>query len=224
MSNPSRDVLRNSVGVGLAVGTYGISFGALAVTNGLSIQQTLGLSTLTFTGGSQFAFVSVISGGGTGVAAVVAALLLGARNAMYGLRLAPILRVKGLRRLHAAHLTIDETTAMALAQRSDAMARLGFWATGAAVFVSWNLATVAGAYGANLLGDPAKFGLDAAVPAAILALIWPQLKQRRAVPAAIGGAALALALTPFLPAGIPVLLSAAVALVLAWPEPKRVRP
>ena len=221
-ANPRRDVLRNSVGVGLAVGTYGISFGALAVTNGLSFQQTLALSTLTFTGGSQFAFVSVIGGGGTAIAAVISAFLLGARNAMYGLRLAPMLHVRGRRRVLAAHLTIDESTAMSLAQPDPDLARLGFWATGAAVFLSWNLATVIGAFAAELLDDPGTFGLDAAIPAAILALIWPQLKQRRAIPTAVGAAVFALVLTPFLPPGIPVLLAASVAVILAWPEPKRI--
>ena len=214
-----RAILRNAVGVGVAVGTYGVSFGALAVTNGLDLWQALALSTLTFTGGSQFALVSVIGSGGTAYAAVAASLLLGVRNTLYGLRLAPLLQVSGRRRLLAAQLTIDETAAMAAAQPDDRSGRLAFWTTGAAVFICWNLATLLGALGAGLVGDPALFGLDAAVPAALLALVWPQLRNRNAVTVAVGAAAVALSLTPWLPPGLPVLIAASVAVVAAWPEP-----
>lgn len=214
-----RQVLRDAVGIGAAVGTYGVSFGALAVANGLDLWQALALSTLTFTGGSQFALVSVIGAGGTSVAALAASLLLGLRNALYGLRMAPTLGVQGWRRLLAAQLTIDETTAMAVAQDDDQASRLAFWATGAAVFICWNIATVIGALGATAIGDPATFGLDAAVPAALLALVWPQLKSRKVVGVAAGAAFIALILTPLLPAGMPVLLAASVAVIVAWPEP-----
>jgi predicted branched-subunit amino acid permease len=216
-------VLRDSLGVGAAVGTYGISFGALAVSNGLDVWQALALSTLTFTGGSQFALVSVIGAGGTPIAALAASLLLGLRNALYGLRMAPTLGVQGWRKLLAAQLTIDETTAMAVAQPDSRSARLGFWATGAAVFIAWNIATLVGALAASAIGDPATFGLDAAVPAALLALVWPQLRSRGLIFIAVGAAGVALILTPFMPAGLPVLLAATVAVIAAWPEPREVR-
>jgi branched chain amino acid efflux pump len=215
-----RQVVREALGVGVAVGTYGVSFGAVAVTSGLSVTQALALSSLTFTGASQFAFVGVVGSGGSLVAGVLTALLLGSRNAMYGLRLAPTLRVHGRRRLLAAHLVLDESTAVAVAQEDERSSRLGFWATGLAVFVCWNVATVLGAVGAEALGDPQAWGLDAAVGAAFLALLWPRLRDRRALPVALGSAAVALALTPLLTPGVPVLVAATVAVVLGWPEPR----
>lgn len=215
-----RSVLRRSVGVGVAVGTYGVSFGAVSVSAGLSVAQTVALSSLTFTGASQFALVGVIGGGGSLVAGVLAALLLGSRNTLYGLRLAPMLSLSGRRRALGAQLVIDESTAVAIAQDDVRAARLGFWATGTAVFVCWNVATVVGAVAAEALGDLRSWGLDAAVGAAFLALLWPRLRDPGALPAAAVGAGTALALTPFLPPGVPVLLAAVGALLLGWPEPR----
>jgi predicted branched-subunit amino acid permease len=205
------------------VGAYGLSFGALATTSGLSIAQACALSVLTFTGGSQFALVGVIGAGGSPAAGIVSALLLGVRNSLYGLRLASTLRVTGGRRLVAAHLVIDESTAMAVAQDEDRAARLGFWATGLAVFVCWNLATLIGAVGATALGDPLAFGLDAAVGAAFLALLWPRLTGRGPWITALVAGAVALALTPHFPAGVPVLVAGLVAVTvgLRIPEPAR---
>lgn len=217
-----REVVRNAVGVGVAVGAYGLSFGALATTSGLSIAQACALSVLTFTGGSQFALVGVIGAGGSPVAGIVSALLLGIRNMLYGLRLSPMLRVTGGRRLVAAHLVLDESTAMAVAQDEDRAARLGFWATGLAVFVCWNLATLIGAAGATALGDPQALGLDAAVGAAFLALLWPRLTGRGPWITALVAGAVALALTPHFPAGVPVLVAGLVAVTvgLRIPEPR----
>ncbi len=203
-----RAVLRDALGVGLATGAYGLSFGATAVAAGLSPAQAAALSLLMFTGASQFALVGVLaSGGGAPVAAATAALL-GARNALYGLRLAPLLRVRGARRLAAAQLVIDESAAMAVAREDDGQARLAFWATGLSVYVLWNLATLAGALGAGAIADPRTLGLDAAAPAAFLALLAPQLRQAGAVPAALAGATIALVLLPVAPAGVPVLVAA----------------
>ena len=215
-----RRILRDSLGVGIAVGSYGLGFGALAVTNGLSVAQAMALSVLTFTGGSQFALVSILGSGGSTVAGVGAAWMLAARNSLYGLRLAPTLNEHGARRLLAAQLTIDESTAMSFAQPNQRSARLGFWATGAAVFIMWNLATVVGAVSTEALGDPARYGLDAAVPAALLALVWPQLRRKDAGTTAVLAAVVALALTPLLPVGLPVLLASVVAIVIGWPEPR----
>jgi branched chain amino acid efflux pump len=216
-----RAVVRNAAGVGFAVGAYGLSFGALATTSGLSIAQACALSVLTFTGGSQFALVGVIGAGGSPAAGVVSALLLGVRNSLYGLRLAPTLRVTGGHRLVAAQLVIDESTAMAVAQDDDRAARLGFWSTGLAVFVCWNLATLIGAVGATALGDPQALGLDAAVGAAFLALLWPRLTGRGPWTTALVAGAVALALTPHFPAGVPVLVAGLVAVTvgLRIPEP-----
>jgi len=215
-----RRILVDAASIGLAVGTYGLSFGALAVTSGFSVWQAMALSGLTFTGASQFALVGVIGSGGSALAGVLAALFLGIRNSLYGLSLAPLLNVHGAQRVVAAQFVLDESTAMTISQPTPRSARWGFWSTGVAVFVCWNIATVLGAVGANAVGDPEMFGLDAAVGAAFLALLWPRLKQHDARLTAVLGAVVALALTPIVPPGVPVLLAAAVAVVVAWPTPR----
>lgn len=210
-----RSVIRDSLGVGVAVGSYGFAFGAASVAAGLSVLQTCLLSLLTFTGGTQFAVVGVVAGGGTLAAALGSGLLLGSRNTLYAMRLAPLLRVRGLRRLSAAHGTIDESTAMAIGQADPEDGRTAFWWTAGGVFVVWNLATLLGAVGTSAIGDPDRLGLDAVIPAAFLALVAPRLRsgwtERRV---AIGGAVLAGVLIPFTPAGVPV-LAACAALALA---------
>lgn len=209
-----REIVRDAVGIGLAVGAYGVSFGAVAVAAGLSAAQASALSALMFTGASQFAFVGVLAGGGSPLTGAATAWLLGSRNTLYGLRLAPLLGVRGRRRLLAAHLVIDETTAMAVARERGAAGRLAFWATGAAVFALWNAATLLGALGAAMLGDPARLGLDAAVPAAFLGLLWPRLTDPRSRLVAVVAGLAALAAARWVPAGVPVLLAALVAIRL----------
>ncbi|MEO8889026.1 MAG: AzlC family ABC transporter permease [Jatrophihabitantaceae bacterium] len=212
---PQRAVIRDSLGVGLAVGAYGFAFGAASVSAGLSVLQTCLLSLLAFTGGTQFAIVGVVAGGGTLAAALGSGLLLGSRNTLYAMRLAPLLQVRGVRRLVAALGTIDESTAMAVGQRNDEDSRTAFWWTFAGVFVFWNLATVLGAAGASALGDPTKFGLDAVIPAAFLALLAPRLRGGRLEKRiALAGAVIAFALIPFTPPGVPI-LAASAALLLA---------
>ena len=213
-----RAVVRQALSVAAATGLYGVSFGALAVAAGLDVWQTMALSLLMFTGGSQFAFVGVLGAGGAAVAAVGTAALLGARNALYGAAMAPVLRVRGVRRLAAAHVTIDESTAVATAQADPATARAGFWWTGVGVLVLWNVFTLVGALVGNALGDPQRWGLDAAAAAAFLGLLWPRLRARAAQLVAAGAIVVALALTPVAPAGVPVLAAAAVAVVVGWRE------
>jgi predicted branched-subunit amino acid permease len=207
-------VLRDAAGIGLAVGVYGVAFGAAAVAAGLSVAQASVLSLAAFTGASQFAAIGVLGAGGGLLAALGSALLLGARNTLYGLRLAPLLRVRGPRRLLAAHGVIDETTAMALGRPQPPLARAAFWSTFASIYLVWNTTTLVGAIGARALGDPARLGLDAAAPAAFLALLAPRLRssglERRV---AVAGVLVAVALTPLLPPGVPVLLAATAALL-----------
>lgn len=217
-----RGIIHNSVAIGIAVGIYGLSFGALAVAGGFAIWQAMVLSLVMFTGGSQFAYVGVVTAGGSAVAAAGAALLLGARNTLYGVAVRPMLDLRGWQRPFAAHLTIDESTAMALANEDPTeprAARTAFWATGIAVFAGWNIATLVGALGAASLGDPARWGLDAMVPAAFLALLWPRLTSRNAITVALAAGALAIVTTPFLPPGLPVLLGAVVAVIAAFVRP-----
>jgi len=200
-------VVRDAAGIGLAVGAFGLSYGAIAVASGFTVLQTCALSALMFTGASQFALVGVIGGGGSLVAGALTALLLGGRNALYGLRLSSLLRVRGARRVVAAQFVIDESAAMGIAR-----GRAGFWATGLAVFACWNAGTAAGALGGGALSDPSAFGLDAAAPAAFLALLAPRLTGRSAQTTALAAAAAALIAAPLTPAGVPVLVAALVAL------------
>lgn len=155
MEEPRRAAVRQALSVGIATGLYGVSLGALAVADGLSVPQACATSLLLFSGGSQFALVGVLGSGGSVGAAVAASSLLGVRNAMYGLQLAPLLEHRGWRRFAAAQLTIDESTAVAVAQPPSARA-VGFWVTGLAIFVFWNLTTLAGALLGDALGDPRR--------------------------------------------------------------------
>lgn len=211
-----RQISSKALGIGLATGAYGLSFGAISVASGLGGWQTQALSVLMFTGASQFALVGVLGAGGGVVAAVLTAWLLGARNSIYALSLAPVLTVTGPAKLAAAQLTIDESTAMALSHPAEPpAARHAFWSTGIAVFVLWNIGTLIGALGATWIGDPATLGLDAAIPAAFVALLWPRLVDRTMWAVALAGAAVALILTPVLQPGLPVLAAGLVALVAA---------
>ncbi|MDQ6641682.1 MAG: AzlC family ABC transporter permease [Actinomycetota bacterium] len=207
-----RKIIRDGIAIGIASGAYGISFGAIGVTSGLNVWQTCVTSLLVFTGASQFALVGVLGAGGAPLAGAASGLLLGSRNTLYALRLAPMLDFRGVRRVAAAHLVIDESTAMAVSRETRTGARTGFLATGGAVFVLWNLATLAGALAGDRLGDPRRYGLDAAVGGAFLALLWPRLKETRNRVVAVLAAALALTLVPLTPAGVPVLAAAVVAL------------
>lgn len=206
-------IIRDGIAVGIATGTYGISFGAVAVTAGLSVLQACALSLLVFTGASQFALVGVIAAGGAPISGAMTAILLGTRNTLYGLRMAPLLQFSGLRRVAAAQILIDESTAMAVNRSSVPAARLGFLTTGLAVFVLWNAATLAGALAGTAIGDPRTYGLDAAVGAAFLALLWPRLSERRNQVVAVCAAAVALGLVPLTAAGVPVLAAGGVALL-----------
>jgi predicted branched-subunit amino acid permease len=207
-------IVRDGVAVGVATGAYGLSFGAISVAAGLDVWQTCALSGLMFTGASQFALVGVLASGGTPASGAATALLLGTRNGLYGLRLGPLLRWTGWRRLAAAHLVIDESTAMSVNREGTEDARVGFLSAGLAVFALWNLATLVGALAGQALGDPRTLGLDAAVGGAFLALLWPRLRVRRNQLVGVLGAAVALVLVPLTPAGFPVLAAALVALAV----------
>jgi len=219
------EIVRNAASIGIAVAMYGVSFGALGTTTGLTIPQTMALSLLMFTGASQFTLVSTLASGGTALTAVVASWLMGTRNAAYSMRMTPILKAKGPGRLVAVQLTIDESTAMGLAQDEAAFegraSRLAFWATGLSVYLLWNLATCIGAISVSSIGDPKSFGLDAAIAAGLFALVWPQIKSRIDLSVALGGALIALALTPVVSPGVPVLAAALVSIIVGWATGKQ---
>lgn len=218
--------------VSLATGLYGISFGAISVAAGLSFWQTVALSALMFTGGSQFAFVGVIAGAGgvgqlanvasTGGAALGAASLLGVRNWIYGMQNNARLKVRGGKKLLAAHLTIDESTAVASAQSEPEEIRRGFWVTGVGVWLLWNVFTMVGAVIGGVIGDPATWGLDGAAVAAFCGLLWPRLKSGNAAALAVLCAGITLIAVPAVPAGMPILIAAAVAALAGTHRRKRV--
>ena len=213
-----RIVLRDSLSVAIPVGSYGAAFGAAAVAGGFSILQSCALSLFLFSGASQFAVVGVIAGGGTPISAIATGALLGIRNGLYGMKMAPILKLSGIRRFLGAQITIDESTGVALSQenRGESAMRYGFFATGIGVFLFWNLFTLIGALGASSIGDPSSWGLDAAVPAAFLGLVWPRLVDRDTRIAALLSIVLSLALTPFLGAGLPIIATVLIALLIGW--------
>ena len=194
-------VARDALSIGVATGVYAVSFGVLSVAAGFSVAQTCVMSVVAFTGASQFTFVSVMGAGGGVAAALPPAVLLAARNGIYALSLGSVLRAGRWRRALDAHLVIDESTAMAHAQRDPAERRRGFVLTAAAIFACWNAGTLAGALAGGSLGDPRSLGLDAIFPAVFLALLVPQVRTRGALGAAIAGAAIAVVLLPVAPIG-----------------------
>ena len=212
--NPKKNqVDKTAFSVAFTVGLYGAAFGAAGVTAGFSILQTCLLSILLFSGASQFAVVGIMGAGGAAISAIATATLLGFRNTLYGLQMAPILKVKGIKRVLAAQITIDESTAVATLQDNDEDRKRGFYLTGIGVYIFWNLFTFLGALGASAIGDPSVWGLDAAVPAAFLGLIWPRLKNK--VQFLVSGIAIAwaLLLTPVSPAGIPIITTVVLAII-----------
>ncbi|MFF9850040.1 AzlC family ABC transporter permease [Streptomyces litmocidini] len=220
-AKPDAAVVRDALGVGVAVGLSGFAFGVTSAGSGLSLLQTCVLSLLVFTGASQFALVGALAAGGNPFTAAAGAFFLGTRNAFYGLRLSQLLALPKAVRPFAAHWVIDETTAVALPQPNRRAARIGFTVTGLTLYVLWNLTTLLGALGAEAIGDTAAWGLDAAGPAVFLALLAPMLKS--ATERATAGIAvlLGLGLLPVLPAGVPVLAAALAAPAVLWARSRR---
>jgi predicted branched-subunit amino acid permease len=204
--------------VSFTVGLYGIAFGAAGIAAGFSILQTCALSLLTFSGASQFAVVGVMGAGGSALSGIATASLLGIRNGLYGLRMAPVLQVRGAKRIIAAQVTIDESTGVAIGQEAlgkQAM-KQGFWLTGFGVYFFWNIFTVVGALGAQAMGNPSAWGLDAAVPAAFLGLVWPRLLGRFERTLGASAVLLAIALSPIISAGLPIITTALLAVAFGW--------
>lgn len=208
--------VRVGISISIATGLYGVSFGALSVTSGLDFWQTIALSLLLFSGGSQFAFIGVVAGGGSGIAAMSAATLLGMRNGIYGMQMNALLHPKGWHRYAAAQLTIDESTATSSGQTHPAEQNRGFWTAGIGIYVLWNIFTVVGALAGSAMGDPKQWGLDGAAVAAFLALLWPRLKGREPVAIAVVCALATVLAVPFVPAGVPILVAAVVAALIGW--------
>jgi 4-azaleucine resistance transporter AzlC len=207
-----RPVATASAAVGIVIGAFGAVFGVAAVAAGSSVLQACVMSLLVFTGASQFSAVSVVADGGSTAAALSSSLLLASRNGVYGLTMARVLRGSLARRLGAAHLVLDESTAMATAQTGRREQATAFWVTGLAVFVFWNVGTLAGALVGSEI-DPARWGLDAALPAGFVAMVWPQFRTRNGRLAGLIGALVCLITIPFVPVGVSILCASVAVLI-----------
>ncbi|WP_405823417.1 AzlC family ABC transporter permease [Streptomyces sp. NBC_00838] len=220
-AKPDSAVVRDALGVGIAVGLSGFAFGVTSAGAGLTLLQSCALSLLVFTGASQFALVGALAAGGNPLTAAAGAFFLGVRNTFYGLRLSQLLALPRFVRPFAAQWVIDETTAVALAQPTRRAVRLGFTVTGLSLYVLWNLTTLLGALGAEAIGDTDAWGLDAAGPAVFLALLAPMLRTTTERAVAAGAVVLGLGFLPVLPAGVPVLVAALAAPAVLWFEGRR---
>ncbi|HEX6658919.1 MAG TPA: AzlC family ABC transporter permease [Ilumatobacter sp.] len=207
-----RPVVVASMTIGVAAGVFAIAFGVGAVSAGGTVLQTCVMSLLVFTGASQFSAVSVVDSGGSTASALGGAMLLAARNGVYGLTMARHIDGSLGRRLVAAQLTIDESTAMATAQDDPDARRAAFWITGCAIFVCWNVGTLIGALAGEAI-DPETYGLDAAFPAGFVAMLAPHLRTRTGRAVGLVGALICVALVPFVPIGVPILCAATAVLI-----------
>ncbi|WP_028927728.1 AzlC family ABC transporter permease [Pseudonocardia acaciae] len=216
----AREDLRDALALGAAILVVGASFGALAATARVPLVLIVAMSLLVFAGGSQFLAVAVVAAGGAPVAAVLGGLLLNARHFPFGLAVADVVGRSWPARLVGSHFLLDESVAFARARRDPVRARRAYWMVGVTMFLAWNLGTVVGAFAGSAVPEPARFGIDAAFPAALLALLLPTLREADAARVAVAGAALALAVTPWLPAGVPVLVALAALLAAGRPVSK----
>ncbi len=205
----ARDIARDVALVCVADSLVGASFGAIAVGLGLPLWLPVLSSVVVFAGAAQFLFIGIVGAGGNPVAAVVAGLLVNARHVPFGFSVGDVLGAKWPVRLVGSHLMVDEAVAFTLAQEEPRRRRVAYWTCGIGLFLCWNLGVLAGVFGGRAIGDTDAFGLDAAFPAVLLALVLPSLDRAATRRAALAGAAIALATTPFLPAGLPVLLALA---------------
>ncbi len=201
-----RSLVRDIAAIAAAVGFVGLSFGAIATASGVPAWAVVAFSVIVFAGGSQFMAVGLLAAGSP-VTAVLAALLLNARHLPFGMAVADVLAGGWGRRLVGTHLMVDESVAFALAQPDRERRTGAYWLTGSLLFALWQVGTVLGIGLGSAVGDPDKFGLDAAFPAALIALILPRLADPAGRRVALVGAAVAVGATFVLPAGLPVLLA-----------------
>jgi len=202
----------------LAVLFIGLSYGAIAVASGFPLWVPAAQSVLVLAGASEFLFIGIVAAAGNPIAAALAGLLVNARHLPYGLAL-PDVTGRGWRRLLGTHVMNDESVVFALAQDELPRKRAAYWACGLGVLICWPGGAVLGALIGSAVHDTSAFGLDAMFPAVILALIMPSLRDRLTLRAALAGAAIALIATPFLPAGLPVLLALVAVLLLVREQP-----
>ena len=210
--NPMREGAKAAVPLAIAIGGFGVSFGVLARSAHLGWAAPVVMSITTFAGSAQFAALSILGSGGGAVAATVAALLLNSRYGPMGVSVSPEFHGSRWSRLLRAQLVIDES--WALGHRGEGRYDLPrIMGAGLACYVAWVVGTAAGVAAGNVVGNPSRWGLDAAFPAMFLVLLAPQLRNRQAVAAAVGGTAIALVLVPLTPAGVPIMAATVACLV-----------
>jgi 4-azaleucine resistance transporter AzlC len=200
-----RDDVRDALALAVAVAVVGVSFGALAAAAGVPMPITIAMSLLVFAGGAQFLAVAVVAAGGSPVAAVAAGLLLNTRHLPFGLAIANVVGDRWPARVLGAHILIDESVAFSRARGSGPRARRAYWTSGILLFTFWNTGALLGVVAGSTIPDPGVFGVDAAFPAALLALLLPALRRPDARRVGLAAAVIAVATTPFLAPGLPVL-------------------
>jgi predicted branched-subunit amino acid permease len=218
-----RGDLRDALALVAAIAVVGASFGALAAAGGVPPLLIVGMSVLVFAGGAQFLVVAVVASGGSVVAAVAAGFLLNLRLLPFGLAVGETVGGGWLARLAGAQLVTDETVAFSRARPSGPRARAAFWMCGILLYTAWNVGTVAGMLAGSAVPDPAAFGVDAAFPAGLLALLLPGLRRRDARRVALTAAVVALLATRVLPTGLPV-LAGLLGLLVAGTPPGAAQP
>ena len=212
------DGVRAAAPIGVAALAFGVSFGVLARAAGMGRIAPVVMSVTTFAGSAQFAVASILGAGGGLVTAIVAAVLLNLRYGPIGLSAATTFEGPWWRRALTAQLIVDES--WAIAQREDGrLDRRLLIGAGLLLLVGWTAGTAIGAFAGDLIADPTSLGLDAAFPALFLALLWSQVRDRSRLLAALGGAAIALALMPFTGPGIPIVVASLACLVGARRQP-----
>ena len=200
-------LMRDVALVALAVGVVGASYGAITVSQGFPWWTPTVMSVLVFGGASQFLFTGIVGAGGSAAAAVLAGLLINARHLPFGFVLADVFGAKWNRRLAGSYLLVDEVVAFTLAQSDPKRQRWTFATAGLSLYTCWHAGCLVGALAGSVIDDTDRYGLDAAFPAIILALVLPSLREPVNRNPALVGAVVAVASAPFLPAGLPVLLA-----------------
>lgn len=200
----------------MAVFPVGLAFGLAAAEAGLALWQTSAFSLFVFAGSSQFAAVDIIGDGGSAFTGIAAGVLLNVRSLAFGVVMASALAGSWWKRAVWSQVMVDEAAAVGATESELAWRRYGYLSTGAAIFVSWNLATLLGAAALSSGGDVLhEWGIDAAFPAIFLALLWPRLTEAAQRGSALAGALVALLLVPIAPPGVPIVV-AAVGIVAGW--------
>ncbi len=212
-----RGVIKAIVLVCLADGIVGLSYGSLAAAQGFPLWVPIALSTLVLAGASEFLFIGIVAGGGSPLTAAAAGLLVNARHLPFGIAVKDLVG-QGGRSLLGCHIMNDESVVFGISQPALQQRRVAYWLCGLGIFAVWPLTVIGGALIGRFIPDVSAIGLDAVFPAFLIALIFPALRKRRTRIPALAGTALSVAVTPFVPAGMPVLFS--LLGLLSWRERK----